>query len=912
MMVDFDTGLDGLAIEASGSGGVEMGWQYEVDFGVGIARDEGFYFIVNDEVDENAPVNPEFSVGIFAGLSVDTSGPEPVPTSIGLSLFGLQLTATDNNDGVNPGTQISGMLTLDLKDLGPDDNHTQISDFGEAKFGEIFEADLTATVAIDIHLDAGINSNLPSIEADLVLDWMANVGNTPEGDIEVSASGLDFAIVDIGINLGDFLSKHVGKALNTIDKYIEPIKPVVELLKQKVPGVSQASELAGKGEVTFLDMAFMNKPDKAEQAKKFVDTVDIIIGLIDSLKSVDESDKVSFILLDELTIIDSAETGGTDGGLTDPEWKNANSVEEMAEAAEPNGFENAKSKIQDLLQKIEELGINLHILEPKNLVNVLLGRQFDVISYELPRFELPFTWEKSFRPIPVFPPFALRIGLDASIFADLSVGYDSRGIDTGNFFDGFYFGDREDVFVGPDIDEFGLGVGVRLAALIDVGVASGGVEGELRADIFANWRDTDDDGKLYLDEIVSIVKQDGIECLFDLRGEFRAIVRLVWQVFGFEGDKELIDALLFSFQNTCPKFELGHVVEGTVGAITPGPGAVSEPGTLVIHAGPFAGERHTGNTSDVAEEVTITQLAPGVFKVEMLGLERRYSGASHIYFDGGNQNDSLILVDVDVPVTAIGGPGDDNLKGTAHADYLDGGAGKDTIIARGSGDEILGGSGDDVIYADLGPNESPATWGSDGDDNIEAGSGDDLIIAAGGADYVDAGSGNDDVFGHTNGDVSLTVGPDLADELHGGIGNDIIFASLGNDLLFGGGGHDELYGEAGDDMIDGGPGNDLAIGDDGSDEIHAGSGNDIVSGGLLGDLLFGDDGADLIVGGLLTANSDLKALFKAAYGVDDTFVAMIEAMETVGTDDADELWGGRGGDLLVGDSGGDQLLGRLG
>ena len=67
--------------------------------------------------------------------------------------------------------------------------------------------------------------------------------------------------------------------------------------------------------------------------------------------------------------------------------------------------------------------------------------------------------------------------MNASIFADLSVGYDSRGIETGNFFDGFYFGDREEVFVGQDIDEFGLSLGVSLAALLDLVVASAGVEG---------------------------------------------------------------------------------------------------------------------------------------------------------------------------------------------------------------------------------------------------------------------------------------------------------------------------------------------------------------------------------------------------------------------------------------------------
>ncbi|MCA9212653.1 MAG: proprotein convertase P-domain-containing protein, partial [Planctomycetales bacterium] len=911
MVVDFDTGLEGLKIDASGSGGVELGWDYSIDFGVGVDRD-GFYFSVNDEVDEANPVDPEIELNIGAALIVDTSGPEPIPTSIGVNLFGLELTATDNNDGPNPGTFIAGMLTLDINDVGANDNKLEISDFANTSFGEIFDASLSIPVQLDIHLEAGINSNIPSIEADLKLDWGVEIAHTAgSGGIDVVTQDLNFAIEDLGINLGDFLSKHIGRVLDAIDNYIEPLKPIIKVFKTEIPGLSEASELAGKGPVTFLDVAFIKEPEKGKQAKKFVDALDTILSLIDSLKTVDESDKVSFILLDELKIIDSAMTGGTDGGLTDPNFNQMTDAGEKAEMATPNDRSGLKSKVKNLLQKVEDLGINLHILEPKTLVNILLGRPFDIVSYELPRFELPFSWEISFRVFPV-PPIALRIGIDFDIFADLSVGYDSRGIDTGNFFDGFYFGDLQDVIAGPDIEEFGLGLGARLAALLDIGFASAGVEGEIRADVLANWRDSDDNGKLHLDEIVDIVKADGFSCLFDLRGELRAIVRLVWEVFGVDGDYELINKVLLEFENECPKYELGHVVAGTTGTITPGPSAVSAPGTLVIHAGPFASERRSGSTSDVAEDVIVTQTAPGVMKVEMLGLMKSYSGVKHIYFDGGKQNDSITLIGVDVPITAIGGSGDDSIEGTRYADYLDGGAGNDIIRGRGDGDTILGGSGNDTVYADLGPGESSGTWGSDGNDHVEAGSGNDFVIAAGGADYVDGGSGDDEIYGHIDAAASVSADADAADELHGGIGNDVIFGNAGNDLLFGDGGRDEIYGEDGDDTMDGGPGKDLLLGDVGDDTIEGGSGPDIISGGIGSDVLRGDDGADFIIGGLLTGNTEQTTLFESLWGADASFVAMIQAMETAGTDSNDQLTGGRDSDLLVGDAGGDQLLGGYG
>ena len=80
-------------------------------------------------------------------------------------------------------------------------------------------------------------------------------------------------------------------------------------------------------------------------------------------------------------------------------------------------------------------------------------------------------------------------------------------------------------------------------------------------------------------------------------------------------------------------------------------------GTLIIHAGPYAGLRRRGNTSDTDEDVKITQLGAGTMKVEMLGLEQVFTDVQQIYMSGGFGNDSLLLVDVNVPITAFGGDG---------------------------------------------------------------------------------------------------------------------------------------------------------------------------------------------------------------------------------------------------------------
>ncbi|MCY2994917.1 MAG: hypothetical protein NTY19_44705 [Planctomycetota bacterium] len=818
--LDFDIGLHGLPITADGQGGLEFGWDYQVDFGIGVDREQGVYLVAD-------AVNPELTFTIDAGLAVESSGGQYVPTSLTIDLFGLQLSATDNvnqSTGV-PGTHVGGTVELDL--IPVSGNRLPLGDLASASFVDLFSVDLAATAQVDLILEAGLGSNLPSLQTELVLGCSAGA-SLVGGALDVSASCSSIQLKNTGINLGDFLSKHVGSLINRLKEYLEPIEPVIQLLKAEVPGLSQLSQAAGNGPLTMLDLALMDEPDIAKIARKFVDALDTILQISHSLETMDNDASIT-----------------SSGGQT-------------------HDADGVVGTLKSLLQKIEELGINLHFLEIGNIVRMLLGQPFDVISYKLPRFELPFSFAQKF-PVWTPPPISVEVGLNAQVFADLSVGYDSHGLDTGNFFDGFYFGDRANVFTGADIDEFGVGVGVSLAALLDLVVASAGVKGEIRADIFANWRDQDNDGKMHLDELVQIVETDGIGCVFDLRGELRALVSIVWSVFGADGSYTFIDALLFSFHNTCPTFQLGHVAGA--GEALPD-GSTTADGTLVLHAGAFAGKRGPGSSSDVAEAFTVTQVAPGVYDVEGLALKSRYAGVSSIFFDGGAGDDALYLTNVSVPVTAYGGDGKDTLQGGSVGDHLDGGAGNDELYGYAGADTMDGGGGNDTID------------GAAGNDTISGGAGDDTI---------DGGADNDTI--------------------DGGSGNDVIHGRAGTDTIGGGSGNDKIFGGADNDTLDGGPGADLILGEAGVDTIHGGSGGDLISGGSAGDFLYGDSGNDLIVGGRLDANADLVTLISTALGIN---VNTLDKDVDSAPDQADELWGGLDNDLLIGDEGADKLYGGWG
>lgn len=306
---------------------------------------------------------------------------------------------------------------------------------------------------------------------------------------------------------------------------------------------------------------------------------------------------------------------------------------------------------------------------------------------------------------------------------------------------------------------------------------------------------------------------------------------------------------------------------------------------------------------------------------------------------GNDRLDAGGLTTDAIPLTAAGGPGNDNLVGGAAADLLVGGDGNDFVDGRSGSDVALLGAGDDTFVADRG----------DGSDVVEGGSGADGIRVSGStaselfAATADGsrvrlarstGGGDPEVV--DSGDVELlsvlsmggadtvTVGT-LA-----GTDVDLVDVSLfdfavpgGNDdtvVVNGTSGPDSITADdaaavvavtglsaklrltgtdpAGDRLeINGGGGNDAidttvlspteidvrADGGTGNDDLDVGGGNDVVAGGDGHDSLSSRDGDDVLFGG--TGDDDID-----------------------GGAGNDVLDGGQGTDRLSGGAGDDVLL----
>jgi|GEM_PF-1725848 len=224
----------------------------------------------------------------------------------------------------------------------------------------------------------------------------------------------------------------------------------------------------------------------------------------------------------------------------------------------------------------------------------------------------------------------------------------------------------------------------------------------------------------------------------------------------------------------------------------------------------------------------------------------------HVRTHAGKDNITA-SADVQLPIVAWGGAGNDRLVGGSAIDTLFGQAGNDYIDGNLGDDVIEGGADDDVLYG-RGGNDIINGWL--GNDKIYGGEGADQLVGSAGNDDIYGGDGNDSIGGLDGDDRMYGEAGD--DGIQGGNGLDVIDGGIGADNLGGGPGNDFLIGDAGADYLDGGDDADTLRGDDGDDTLLGSAGNDHLMGGKDNDVLNGGLGDDRAYGGYgndtITAN----------------------------------------------------------
>ena len=287
-----------------------------------------------------------------------------------------------------------------------------------------------------------------------------------------------------------------------------------------------------------------------------------------------------------------------------------------------------------------------------------------------------------------------------------------------------------------------------------------------------------------------------------------------------------------------------------------------------------------------------------------------------------HQDDPRSLIE-----NAVGGGGNDHIRGNQAANWLRGGAGADTLDGGAGADTLEGGTGIDLLRGGTGndtylvDHQFDRIWERPGE-------GIDTVIAS--ANYrlglnlevlrLTEAAGA--AFGHGNDLSNHILGNSFANFLTGGGGNDNLNGLGGDDRLEGGAGDDLLYGGAGDDRLYGGDGNDLLTGGSGDDLMVGGAGDDLYRVEDAGDRVIerAEEGFDRVLASIdfrlpqHVERLDLVGFALNGYGNAEANLMVGNTRDNLlsGHDGADTILGGLGNDTLVGGRGDDALSGGEG
>ncbi len=208
-------------------------------------------------------------------------------------------------------------------------------------------------------------------------------------------------------------------------------------------------------------------------------------------------------------------------------------------------------------------------------------------------------------------------------------------------------------------------------------------------------------------------------------------------------------------------------------------------------------------------------------------------------------------------------------------------------------DDALGGAGDDLLRGEAG---NDVLTGEAGADQLYGGDGADVLTGGSNNDTLIAGEGNDQLFGGT--------GTDL---IRGETGNDTASGGADRDYIYGGSGSDDLSGDDGDDLLRGEGGNDLLIGGAGADTIMGDVGFDILRGGAGDDTLNG--GADIDTADYSQALDSVDVNLLQAIAVDgEGGIDHLISIENVTGSAFNDVLMGTTGDNVLNGAGGSDLL----
>ncbi len=665
-------------------------------------------------------------------------------------------------------------FTTDLVD--PDDA-------GRLTLPEIFSdplATLEAKLAAEAQARLHINTNadtvtdfvedvigfgglgLPQIDFDFMVGFTGSLDITGGFEAEYDVSNLQFA--NIQVNVGELLSNLLGPVLGGVQEVLGPIFDILGpaansaqgFLNAPIPVLSDLASLLGVSN----DFSLLDFTGNKQAFNQFFDVVVTIIDLIDAFNDIDFDNGPIIVNLGcwELDFDKDSPTYFPRTKLPLP-CEAVDIFEDLGGEADPI------SRILKLLGvsadgtsvvEVEPAGVKLDFLDPGNILNLILGETFDIVSINLPKLHLELGLDVGFD----FKALDFGVGGGVTVDVDLGFVYDSTGLDRimdarnlglepdyGDLLDGFYIRTKRGA-------EFSLGANFYGRGGIDIttpriclgflGCTPAFTIFALEAELYGNFslgldlRDPNEDGALRFDEIMDLTNDfsdpERLFFLFDIIGSAN---------FGFDFSGTILGQTItaadlgikldiggsFSAQDFFGTiFGFEDPFTGTLGEIIGGK-STNPSRVLRINAGEFDYARIHGDTDDSDGVKNWTVRSSGNDIIISDGsrsttIANAASQVDSIMFRGTNADDSIDFSGLALPISvdARGGIGNDRIIG---------GDGNDLILGGSGRDEIEGEDGDDALYGD------------EGEDDIQGDAGDDILIGGRDNDTLAGGAGAD-------------------------------------------------------------------------------------------------------------------------------------------------------------------------
>ncbi len=723
------------AADTKGGFVVEVNYQH-FDFGYNPASGPYFGTDSNSQLqltlDGDLP--PTFNAGLgFMNVTV-TQNPPPNPLPPNYNPHDVSVTLSSNVSG----------------GIGNNEGSLGISD--PTLSGEL---NLNKHVLVQVPVDG-----MPQLQGDLLLNWsLPNVGaGAPLAGWGAPTFALNNVQLEIGSVLGS-LAKPIAKDVNAI---IQPLKPIFDVLQDRIPGLSDLSELLGGQQVTLLslDQELSSLP-AGLLPPQLVDSLNSIVTMRNYANTIDDlasaasgwinvgsfnisSPGGSSLLTTAAAALGNLGLGNWTSLVTADGGVNFDGIKQEIIAALPAGVGSQVNSLFDSLSGSADGGGMQFtypiITDPASVaLGLFLGQDADMVTFS-DQLTLPF--DESF-DIDIIPGFFIHVTAVANVDAFIGVGYDTRGLrdaiaplygggsfDTSKLLDGLYIDKTTHADVNADL-EAGPGVGLDTDVLkLDFRV-TGGLTGSLHMNI-----DNPTGDPKIRPFAGGLTNQ-----LFDVSGSLNAVLDATLQAgvnlpdpigfVGFDKTWDFVSVPLYQFTTTTLPIppELIPPVSQPVSLFT----YDSTTHTLTLNAGLTANLRGPNGFPDAHDEtftidhdyyffLIVPSNNPNVppkrvyfsrYTISGMGFTQTFDGeVDNIDADMGDGKDSLTVIDQFSPTVYT----------------LNGGTGDDTISVEGNVQvHISGGDGNDTIQAGNGstdPNAPSSVDGGTGTDTITFGGGD--------------------------------------------------------------------------------------------------------------------------------------------------------------------------------------------